>query len=619
MIINAFEELNEPGEWYLNRATQQVFYYPSSFENMSNAVVFAPVVENLLNLSGDSVSSKLQNLRFQNLTFEHGNWFFPGSYFIGASEGESLLQAAQPSDGVGVLGYKYNVPGAIRLTNTLGIQFVGNTIQHQATCGINTIAAARNTLIQGNVFNDLTGAAIFNYYSGYSGRAELCTNTVFADNVVRNTGADFMQSTLVNNCGGYAFQAVRNDMADCQYDGVIQTMPGMSFTNYSCDIHTNDGCGATLIVSNRIKLAMVGQRCDVQDGGYIYNSGVCPNCLIANNDLDGLNVLPTMADGWINGFYQDFASYGLNWSNNVIRNCNWSSLGCSWVRADGCDPLNCVAYNTYTDCTNSQSGITWLAVKSGYYVITNGVWPAGAQAIMQNAGVGPAYTNLLSHIYSGNNLARGKVTWASSSNAISSAAVDWDYTTVWHSAPTDTNCWWAVDLGAPYVIQRLELVPNTTTNESAARCNFQVQGANDTNFTSYAVLAEQNSTPFAYKQINLLNSWIKYVNNPGGYRYLRVQKTSGTALGFAEIQAYGYLSTVPTTATNLSASVSTNTLTLSWPANYLGWVLQVQTNSLTTGLTTNWVVIPGSSGVTMTNIPLDGTSPAVFYRLMYQP
>jgi len=627
MIVNAFEELNEPGEWYLNRATQQVFYYPSSFENMSNAVVFAPVVEDLLNLNGDSAASKLQNLRFQNLTFEHGNWFFPGSYFIGATEGESLLQAAQPSDGVGVLGYNYNVPGAIRLTNTVGIQFIGNTIRHQGTCGINACVGARNTLIQGNLFQDLTGAAVINYVSGYIGhRGEVCSNTVVADNVVRDTGADFMQSTLVNIAGGYGTQVVNNDLADCQYDGIIQTMGSSTLAG-------NDGEGGGIIASNRIKLAMVGQRYEVQDGGYIYNSGVCPPyCLITGNDLDGLNVLPTMEDGWVNGIYQDFGSYGLIWSNNVIRNCSPNSLAGNWVRVDTVDPNTCAQYNTYTDCTNRQSGATELAIWSGYYVITtngawpggatpitSGVWPAGAQAIMQGAGVGPAYSSLLNGVYSGTNLCRGQFTWSSSSNALSSSAVDWNYLTSWHSAPNDTNSWWAVDLGAPYVIQRLELVPNTATNESAARCNFQVQGANDTNFTSYAVLAEQNSTPFAYKQINLLNSWIKYVNNPGGYRYLRVQKTSGTALGFSEVQAYGYLSTVPTISTNLSVSVSTNTLTLSWPANYLGWVLQVQTNSLTTGLTTNWVVIPGSSVVTMTNIPLDGTSPAVFYRLMYQP
>ncbi|MEI6075927.1 MAG: autotransporter-associated beta strand repeat-containing protein [Verrucomicrobiota bacterium] len=75
----------------------------------------------------------------------------------------------------------------------------------------------------------------------------------------------------------------------------------------------------------------------------------------------------------------------------------------------------------------------------------------------------------------------------------------------------------------------------------------------------------------------------------------------------------------PWPPTNLIFSVSSNRLTLSWPANYLGWSLQVQTNSLSTGLGTNWFTVPGSSLVTTTNVPLAATNPSVFYRLIYQP
>ena len=60
-----------------------------------------------------------------------------------------------------------------------------------------------------------------------------------------------------------------------------------------------------------------------------------------------------------------------------------------------------------------------------------------------------------------------------------------------------------------------------------------------------------------------------------------------------------------------------NTLHLSWPANYQGWTLQVQTNSLTKGLGTNWVDVPGSSSIISTNITVDPTKPTVFYRLRY--
>jgi hypothetical protein len=50
-------------------------------------------------------------------------------------------------------------------------------------------------------------------------------------------------------------------------------------------------------------------------------------------------------------------------------------------------------------------------------------------------------------------------------------------------------------------------------------------------------------------------------------------------------------------------------------SNYLGWSLQVQTNSLNAGLGTNWHTIPGSESVTVTNLPLGPANRAVFYRL----
>jgi hypothetical protein len=74
---------------------------------------------------------------------------------------------------------------------------------------------------------------------------------------------------------------------------------------------------------------------------------------------------------------------------------------------------------------------------------------------------------------------------------------------------------------------------------------------------------------------------------------------------------------INTNPTNLTVTVSGSTMTLSWPADYLGWHLQYQTNSLATGLNTNWVTIPGSDTMTSTNITINPAEPTVFYRMVY--
>lgn len=96
----------------------------------------------------------------------------------------------------------------------------------------------------------------------------------------------------------------------------------------------------------------------------------------------------------------------------------------------------------------------------------------------------------------------------------------------------------------------------------------------------------------------------------------------GTGLSYSFDPATGILSivNVASNPTNITFSVSGNALSLSWPADHLGWILQAQTNNLAAGLLPgagNWVDISGSSAVTSENITMDPTKPTVFYRLRH--
>jgi hypothetical protein len=77
--------------------------------------------------------------------------------------------------------------------------------------------------------------------------------------------------------------------------------------------------------------------------------------------------------------------------------------------------------------------------------------------------------------------------------------------------------------------------------------------------------------------------------------------------------------TVNPNPTNLVESVANNQLTLSWPADHIGWELQVQTNTVSSGLGTNWVPITSSTNVDQVVIPVNAANGCVFYRLIYPP
>jgi hypothetical protein len=72
---------------------------------------------------------------------------------------------------------------------------------------------------------------------------------------------------------------------------------------------------------------------------------------------------------------------------------------------------------------------------------------------------------------------------------------------------------------------------------------------------------------------------------------------------------------VNNTPTHITAVVSGDQLTLSWPETHLGWILQTQTNDLSAGLGSTWFDVPGSESNTQAVITIDPANPTAFFRL----
>jgi polygalacturonase len=58
-------------------------------------------------------------------------------------------------------------------------------------------------------------------------------------------------------------------------------------------------------------------------------------------------------------------------------------------------------------------------------------------------------------------------------------------------------------------------------------------------------------------------------------------------------------------------------LQLTWPATHTGWTLQIQTNSLSKGLGTDWVNVPDSETTNRVLVPIVPTHGSVFLRLIF--
>ena len=95
-------------------------------------------------------------------------------------------------------------------------------------------------------------------------------------------------------------------------------------------------------------------------------------------------------------------------------------------------------------------------------------------------------------------------------------------------------------------------------------------------------------------------------NGGNNYNYMFVSNLTGVIT-----------STVNTNTFTITNSVSGNNLNLSWPTDHEGWRLQVQTNSLSTGLSSVWYDWPNSTNLTSVSIPLNPANPSVFFRMTY--
>ncbi|MFO1487224.1 MAG: LamG-like jellyroll fold domain-containing protein [Verrucomicrobiota bacterium] len=79
----------------------------------------------------------------------------------------------------------------------------------------------------------------------------------------------------------------------------------------------------------------------------------------------------------------------------------------------------------------------------------------------------------------------------------------------------------------------------------------------------------------------------------------------------------GVLQPPSVVSTNLVFVRNGAVMTLSWPADHVGWRLQAQTNSASTGLGNQWTDVPGSVLTNNIVVPVDASVANVFFRLVY--
>jgi len=158
------------------------------------------------------------------------------------------------------------------------------------------------------------------------------------------------------------------------------------------------------------------------------------------------------------------------------------------------------------------------------------------------------------------------------------------------------------------------------TNLVASATNMQinlkwnaVSGA--TNYNLKRGFASGGPYPTVISGLTVTNYADLNVTNRGTYYYVvTAVGAGGESVNSLPATAVPLPSNQPT---NLVLTVTGGQLQLAWPADHLGWRLEMQTNGLGIGLNTNWVTVSGSAITNQDAIPITLANGGAFFRLAY--
>lgn len=175
-VENAFELLDEPGEWFLARNAHpargvkaNTFYYaPRPGETLCNVTAVAPVLETLVKGQG-TAAQPIRNLWFRGLQFSHATWLQPGGNLgfpeVGVNTFNTNLTKGLPAPYIG--GVQTNAygdwemaPGHVGFEHAEDLRFERCTFTHLGGVALHLGRGLKYSEIVECVFTDISGNAI---------------------------------------------------------------------------------------------------------------------------------------------------------------------------------------------------------------------------------------------------------------------------------------------------------------------------------------------------------------------------------------------------------------------------------------------------------------------------
>ena len=299
-LENALEMLDRPGEWYLDRTTGVVTYWPPDGQDMTAAHVVAPVLKRLVEVVG-TAEKPVRNLHFSGISFEHTAWPLPAGGYHGIQACHYITTGPKGP------GRRWTtIEPAIFCTFVDNVSITDGAIAHIGGCGVYFSDGSRKCRIVGNHVHDVAANGIM--LAGPNDEKLVPKNNRICNNYVHATGMEYFGS-----CGIWAGYVQGTTIAH----NLVHDTP---YTGVSVGWQWNPkptACKKNLLEANHIYDVMK----KLADGGCIYTLGFQPGTVLRGNLLHDVHrSAHTHGGAPNNGIFVDEGSKGFLFERNVIYN-----------------------------------------------------------------------------------------------------------------------------------------------------------------------------------------------------------------------------------------------------------------------------------------------------------
>jgi parallel beta-helix repeat protein len=294
---NALEMLDQPGEWYLDRKTGILSYWPREGEDMTRAETVVSFIPKLVELAGTS-KAPIRNLHFKGLTFSHADSDLPAPGYYG-------VQACHALVGEIARAIRWSYAESCSLTDSRLTNLGGVAVELWEGCSRN--------LLEGNLVSDVGGSGIM---------IGVGRDNKVANNHIRGCGATFH--------GGVGIWVGLADGTVVSHN-LVHDLP---YTGISVGWQWN--AEPTTCKNNRMEHNHIYDVMKMlADGGGIYTLGLQPGTVLSGNLIHDVHRSSFAAGGAPNnGIFFDEGSRGFRVEGNVIYDTSGEAIRFNQCRAE---------------------------------------------------------------------------------------------------------------------------------------------------------------------------------------------------------------------------------------------------------------------------------------------